>query len=40
MIDVDVNEYLKNFYKGTKNLSLKAMQYFMYKYNNFEKHNY
>ena len=38
MIDVDVNEYLKNFYKGTKNPSLKAMQYFMDKYNNFEKH--
>ena len=37
MIDVDVNEYLKNFYKGTKNPSLKAMQYFMNKYDNFEK---
>ncbi len=34
---IDVNEYLKNFYKGTKNPSLKAMQYFMNKYNNFEK---
>lgn len=34
---IDVNEYLKNFYKGTKNPSLKAMQYFMDKYDNFEK---
>ena len=33
---IDVNEYLKNFYKGTKNLSLKTMRYFMNKYNNFE----
>ena len=30
---IDVNEYLKNFYKGTKNLSLKTMRYFMNKYN-------
>lgn len=34
---IDVNEYLKNFYKGTKNPSLKAMQYFMNIYNNFER---
>lgn len=34
---IDVNEYLKNFYKGTKNPSLKAMQYFMDIYDNFEK---
>lgn len=34
---IDVNEYLKNFYKGTKNPSLKAMKYFMNIYNNFEK---
>ena len=34
---IDVNEYLKNFYKGTKNPSLKAMKYFMDKYDNFEK---
>lgn len=33
---IDVNEYLKNFYKGTKNLSLKTMRYFMNKYNNFK----
>lgn len=32
----DVNDYLKNFYKGTKNPSLKAMQYFMNIYDNFE----
>lgn len=34
---IDVNDYLKNFYKGTKNPSLKAMQYFMDIYDNFEK---
>ena len=34
---IDVNEYLKNFYKGTKNPSLKAMKYFMNSYNNFER---
>ena len=34
---IDVNEYLKGFYKGTKNPSLKAMKYFMNIYNNFEK---
>lgn len=34
---IDVNEYLKGFYKGTKEPSLKAMHYFMDKYNNFEK---
>ena len=34
---IDVNEYLKGFYKGTKDPSLNAMQYFMDKYNNFEK---
>ncbi len=34
---IDVNEYLKGFYKGTKEPSLKAMYYFMDKYNNFEK---
>lgn len=34
---IDANEYLRNFYKGTKNPSLKAMQYFMNIYNNFEK---
>lgn len=34
---IDVNEYLKGFYKETKNPSLKAMKYFMNIYNNFEK---
>lgn len=34
---IDIKEYLSNFYKGTKNPSLKAMEYFMNKYNNFEK---
>ena len=34
---VNVNEYLKSFYRGTKNPSLEAMQYFMNIYNNFEK---
>ena len=33
---IDVNEYLKSFYRGTKNPSLKAMKYFMDKYDNFE----
>ena len=33
---VDVNKYLKNFYRGTKNPSLKAMRYFMNIYDNFE----
>ncbi len=32
----NVEEYLNNFYKGTKNPSLNAMQYFMNTYNNFE----
>ena len=36
-LDKEVNEYLKGFYKGTKEPSLKAMHYFMDKYNNFEK---
>lgn len=34
---MDINEYLSNFYRGTKNPSLKAMQYFMNKYDNFDK---
>ena len=34
---IDINEYLKGFYKGIKEPSLKAMHYFMDKYNNFEK---
>lgn len=34
---IDVNEYLKNFYRGTKNPSLNAMKYFMNSYNNFER---
>lgn len=34
---IDVNEYLKGFYKGTKEPSLKVMHYFIDKYNNFEK---
>lgn len=34
---IDVEEYLKNFYKGTKNPSLNAMEYFMNEYNNFER---
>lgn len=31
-----VEEYLNNFFKGTKKPSLKAMQYFMNEYNNFD----
>ena len=34
---IDVNKYLDQFFKGTKNPSLKAMGYFMKEYNNFEK---
>lgn len=34
---INVEEYLNNFFKGTKNPSLKAMQYFMNIYNNFDK---
>lgn len=33
---IDVNEYLKNYYKGTKNTSLEGLKYFMKCYNNFE----
>lgn len=33
----DIQEYLDNFFKGTKNPSLDAMKFFMNKYNNFEK---
>lgn len=34
---INVEEYLNNFYRGTKNPSLKAMKYFLKKFNNFEK---
>lgn len=34
---IDINEYLRGFYKGTKNPSLNAMRFFMEKYDNFEK---
>ena len=34
---INIEEYLNNFYRGTKNPSLKAMQYFMDYFNNFEK---
>lgn len=34
---INIEEYLNNFYKGTKNPSLDAMQYFMDEYNNFQK---
>ncbi len=33
----DIQKYLDNFFKGTKNPSLDAMKFFMNKYNNFEK---
>ena len=33
----NIEEYLNNFYKGTKNPSLDAMQYFMNEYNDFQK---
>lgn len=34
---IDVEKYLNNFFKGTKNPSLEAMQYFMDNYDNFDK---
>lgn len=34
---MDVNEYLAKFYKGTKNPSLRAMQYFMEQFDHPEK---
>lgn len=33
---LNIDEYLNNFFKGTKNPSLKAMEFFMKKFNNFE----
>lgn len=33
----NIEEYLNNFYKGTKNPSLDAMKYFMNEYNDFQK---
>ena len=33
----DIEKYLNNFFKGTKDPSLNAMKYFMKEYNNFEK---
>ena len=33
---INVEEYLNNFFKGTKNPSLKAMEYFINNYNNFD----
>lgn len=34
---IDIKKYLDQFFKGTKDPSLKAMQFFMNEYNNFEK---
>lgn len=34
---INIAEYLNQFFRGTKNPSLKAMQYFMDKFGNFEK---
>ena len=34
---INVEEYLNNFFRATKNPSLKAMQYFIDSYNNFDK---
>lgn len=33
---LNIEEYLNNFFKGTKDPSLDAMQYFMNEYNNFQ----
>lgn len=35
--EINVEEYLNQFFRGTKNPSLNAMQYFIDKFNNFEK---
>jgi len=34
---INIEEYLNNFFKGTKEPSLDAMEYFINEYNNFEK---
>ena len=34
---MDINEYLNDFFKGTKNPSLDAMKYFMEAFNHPEK---
>ena len=34
---IDVEKYFNDFYRGTKDPSLKAMSYFMKEYKNFEK---
>lgn len=34
---MDIEEYLSNFYKGTKNPTLKAMKYFMEEFGHPEK---
>lgn len=34
---IDIQKYLNQFFKGTKDPSLKAMEYFISEYNNFEK---
>ena len=33
----DIKKYLDNFFKGTKNPSLDAMNFFMKEYDNFQK---
>ena len=33
---INIEEYFNNYYKGTKEQSLKTMQYFLAKYNNFQ----
>lgn len=33
----DIQKYLDNFFKGTKNPSLDAMKFFMDKYDDFQK---
>ena len=34
---LDIDKYMNNFFKGTKDPSLRAMEYFMREYNNFQK---
>lgn len=34
---INIEEYLNNFYRGTKDISLTAMKYFLEKFNNFDR---
>ena len=34
---IDIEQYMKQFFKGTKDVNLSAMKYFMKEYNDFQK---